>query len=402
MKKRILFVINTLGHAGAEMSMLELMKCFDFNQYEISLYVLMGQGELIHHLLPEVKVLNKNYCDTSVLLKTGNRNMIKTICHAAIKHANILRLFPYMLSSIHSMMKNHNFQKEKILWRIVSDGADRFEDVYDLAIAYLEGGSAYYVADHVKAKKKAAYIHIDYNRAGYTRQLDLDCYLGYDRVFTVSEEVKVNFLKTYPECEAYTRIFHNRLDVSTIIEKSKEPVGFADEFTGSRLLTVGRLTAQKAYDIAIDAMMILKRRGINARWYVLGEGPERKKLEKQIEDAGLTQDFLLLGAISNPYPYYVQSTLYIHATRFEGKSIAIQEAQILGCAIIASDCSGNREQIEHGSDGILCEMNADKIADCIIDLIKDKDQRKSFSEAAARKEINKSGEVHQLLELLET
>ena len=65
--KKVLFVINTLGQAGAEKALLELMKHFSPDEYEVSLYVLLGQGELIHDLPRYVKVLNKDYSDASVL-----------------------------------------------------------------------------------------------------------------------------------------------------------------------------------------------------------------------------------------------------------------------------------------------------------------------------------------------
>lgn len=97
-------------------------------------------------------------------------------------------------------------------------------------------------------------------------------------------------------------------------------------------------------------MKILKDHGVKARWYVLGEGELREKLQSQINRLGLQNDFVLLGAKTNPYPYYRQCDLYVHATRFEGKSIAIQEAQTLGCTILVSDSSGNREQVIQGED----------------------------------------------------
>lgn len=55
-----------------------------------------------------------------------------------------------------------------------------------------------------------------------------------------------------------------------------------------------------------------------------------------------------------PYPYYRQTDIYVHATGYEGKSIAIQEAQTLGCAIVASEC--NREQITDGEDGFCARL----------------------------------------------
>ena len=134
---------------------------------------------------------------------------------------------------------------DKLMWRALSDGAERFDRVYDLAVAFLEGGASYYVADHVKAKKKAAFIHVDYTRAGYTRRLDRDCYLKFDRIFTVSDEVREAFLKVYPQCREKTEIFHNLVDREGILKKAQLPGGFSDSFQGLRILTVGRLTARR-------------------------------------------------------------------------------------------------------------------------------------------------------------
>ncbi len=176
-----------------------------------------------------------------------------------------------------------------------------------------------------------------------------------------------------------------------------EQGGFSDDFKGRRILTVGRLTYQKAYDIAVEAMKILKDAGYHARWYVLGEGEERKALEKKIAALGLQEDFLLLGAVTNPHPYYLQTDLYVHATRFEGKSIAIQEAQTLGCAVIASDCNGNREQITDGSDGMLCELTPCAIAERIETLLKDEEKRKALGRAAKKKKIHQMENLQVLL-----
>lgn len=109
---------------------------------------------------------------------------------------------------------------------------------------------------------------------------------------------------------------------------------------------------------------------------------------------------MLLGAAENPFPYYRQTDLYIHATRYEGKSIAIQEAQTLGCAVIASDCNGNREQITDGRDGILCELTPKAIADSIIRLLKDEKLQKELGRRAAEKSTMQDQELQMLLKLL--
>ena len=88
-----------------------------------------------------------------------------------------------------------------------------------------------------------------------------------------------------------------------------------------------------------------------------------------------------------PVRWYVLGDIYVHATRYEGKSIAIQEAQALGCAIIASDCSGNREQITDGSDGLLCALEPAAVADSITELLRDEEKRKKLGRMAKVRQI---------------
>lgn len=405
MRKKILFVINTLSRAGAETALLDLLYKLDGindaaedKKYEISLFVLMGQGELASRLPESVHLLNRKYSMDSVLEPRGKRHMIATVLKALLHKGTGVRLTPYMLKAYRQMRRSGEVRIDKLLWRALSDGAPEFDETYDLAIAFLEGGSAYYVADHVKAKKKAAFIHIDYEKAGYSRELDRDCYVQYDALFPIGEQVCSQFLKVYPECAGCTHIFHNILDVDLIRTKAKETGGFSDTYSGIRILTVGRLTRQKAYPVAIEAMHLLKQRGVRAHWYVLGEGPEREALTQQIAKDGLQEEFFLLGACSNPYPYFAQADIYVHATGFEGKSIAIQEAQILGCPIVASDI--NWEQIQHGVDGLICPLDANAVASAVQELIENPAQRKRLGQAARHKNVSFTEDIQMLDQLL--
>lgn len=400
MKKKLLFVINTMGRAGAEMAMLELMRCLPSEQYEISLYVILSQGELVRELPSHVKVLNRTYCDTSVLSENGRQHIHKTVIRSFFRNGRWLRKLFHLIAVALEMQRKKKFQLDKLLWRMISDGGEYPKQEYDLAIAYLEGGATYFTADHVRARKKAAFVHIDYGNAGYSRKMDKNCYQKFERIFAVSEEVRTSFLQVYPEWEEKTGIFHNIINRERILMLADREGGFSDNFEGIRLLTVGRLTYQKAYDIAITVMKKIKDAGYRARWYVLGEGDQRESLEKQIKSLGLERDFRLLGAVDNPYPYYRDCDIYVHATRFEGKSIAVQEAQVMGCAIVASDCNGNREQISDGDDGILCGFSTEGIAGSIISLIEDEGKRKRLGTAAAKKRLENKEEMQQLLDLL--
>ncbi len=399
--KKILFVINTMGRAGAEMALLELLRCLVKDDgLELSLFVLTGQGEMISQVPEEVKLLNKNFDECSVLLPEGKRHLMKTSAKALFKNGTVFRLFPYLVKQFWDMVKCKRIQPDKLLWRVLSDSAVRFEDEFDLAVAYIEGGSAYYVADHVRAKKKAAFFHVDYSMAGYTRSMDKECYIKYDKTFMVSDEVKEAFLSMYPECASKTEVFHNLIDQNRILSMAEEPGGFSDEYQGIRILTVGRLTRQKDFVQSVRAMKLLKEKGVNARWYILGDGEQRSVLDSLIRQLGLTEDFILLGMTENPYNYIKQSDIYVHATRYEGKSIAIQEAQVLGKPILVSDCSGNREQVINGVDGLLCELTPEAIAEGVKQLIESEALREQYGKMAAKKHMTEHKETEKLLSLL--
>lgn len=381
--------------------MLEFLKKLDRRKHEVSLYVMMGQGKLSDYLPQDIRVLNQRLSSRSVWGKRGRLRMAVTVLASYFRNGECFSKLSGFVRNFGDMLRTGRFQIDKLFWPLVAEGAQRFDESFDLAVAWMEGGSAYYVAEHVNAKKKAAFVHIDYESAGYTPIMDRGCWEKFGRIFAVSEEVRESFVRVYPQYEEKTLVFPNIIDIEKVRRRAQEPGGFSDDYDGVRLLTVGRLAYQKGYDIAIQAMSLLKKRGYKVRWYVLGEGEERKHLKKQIAALGLEEDFCLLGQVENPYPYYKQTDLYVHATRYEGKSIAIQEAQILGCAVIASDCPGNREQLMSGRDGVLCGLNPEEIADSIAGLLKDTKKRAAFKRAAGIKEMPWGEEFELLTEFME-
>lgn len=400
MKKKLLFVINTLSRAGAEMALMELLRRLNPEEYDISLFVLMGQGEMVTEVPEYVRICNSDFCPESVLTAAGRKHMVRRVLKAMVSRGTVLRRLPFLVSQVGTMAVRREFQVDKLLWPVLADGAERLDEEFDLAVAYLEGGSAVYTAKHVKAKKKAAFVHTNYLQAGYTRHNDDNCYMAYDQVFAVSKEALEPFYTIYPELRNKVDVFHNILNIERIEKKSREPGGFPETDGALRILSVGRLIQVKAFELCIDAMKLLKDSGIKAEWYVLGEGDQRSFLEARIRENGLEEDFFLMGAVENPYPWFAQCDLYVHCSRYEGKSIAIQEAQILGCAMLVSDCSGNREQVTDGVNGKLCNLSAQEICDGIRELIANPEKTQSYRLAAAEKYRTQKDEMDKLYALM--
>ncbi len=95
------------------------------------------------------------------------------------------------------------------------------------------------------------------------------------------------------------------------------------------LLAVGRLTAQKAFDVLIRGFSQV-RKNHRARLLILGEGEERLALEELIREYELEQDVSMPGFIPNPYPYMAHAAAFILSSRWEGLPTVLVEAMSLG------------------------------------------------------------------------
>lgn len=402
MRKKVLFVINTMGQAGAEMALIELMKKLDsLEEYELFLYSIIPCGELFNKVPNNVIILNKSISTSSVLSFAGHIRIIKTVICSFFYRLTGFRLIKYMIKNIREQKSSgKKLQFDKLLWRLLAKGRPNAKGQYDLAVAYTEGAATYYVANKVRATSKASFVHIDYKEAGYTPLMDQDSYEFMDSIYVVSKAVGEKFTDVYPKYQHKVKLFRNLLDKENIIEKAKSGQGFTDNFAGIRLVTVGRLHYQKGYDVAIEALAKIIDEGYHVRWYIIGEGSERGNLEKLIKDYSLEDSFILMGMQSNPYPYMLQADIYVHATRFEGKSIAIEEAQILGKAILASNCTGNTEQIVSGYDGILFELTAENLVNELKLLIDKPDLRKKYEEHVLKKELEYPQDLDDFIKML--
>lgn len=400
-KKKLLFVNNSLGRGGAEKALIELLNVLDPERYEVSLYLMVNRGEFYRQLPSYVRVLNRRPDPGSILDFSGRIACLRAVAASSLRRLSLLRNLPYLAKNRKLTAKGAVYSRQALLsWKILSDGAPRFSEEYDLAVAFLEGAATYYVAEHVKAKHKAAFVHINFVNSGYTKELDHGCYDEFERIFVVSQGVRESFLQVHPEQEAKVRVFHNIINTHLIREKAEGP-GFDDGFSGTRLLTLGRLHAQKAYEVALQALKQVIADGYPVRWYVLGDGPERENLEKLRSQLGLERDFVLLGSRENPYPYVREADLYVHVTRWEGKSVAIEEAQVLHKPILASDIPGNREQIVSGKDGELVELDAASIAKAIERLLDHPELRRAYAEETKKKVFDYEADLKEFLGLME-
>lgn len=386
MKKKLLFVMNTLGLAGAEVALLGMLSAIPEDEYDIDLMVLMNQGELIDRIPSNVNLLGDkdSFVKAPIHSKEGARAMTKRVLMALLGQGFILRNFGYLFSNAIYMLGHGGLKKDKLLWKTLSDSTYRTDTEYDCAIAYLEGGATYYVADHVKAKRKCSFVHISYELTGYNSKLDHNCYDKINDIYCVSDEVKKSFVEYYPQYQDKVSVFHNIIDAAAVKRGAVDysEIKECEEWNSCdsiKLVTVGRLNYQKGYDFAVDALAQLVKKGVDVKWFVVGDGELRAELMAQARTLGVADRFVILGRKNNPYPYVANADIYVQPSRFEGKSIAIEEAKILARPMVITKCDGNMEQLTDRVDGLYCEMQPEDIANKILELIEDASLRKKFT-----------------------
>lgn len=273
---------------------------------------------------------------------------------------------------------------------------------YDLIVDYGGQQLLYYMVNKLSATKKVSFFHSDYSKWSFYYNADKKYYPLVDHIFTISQTCVDSLKHFFPNCADRVSIMENISSPTIIRQQSLESIG---EFKvqidqmksdGNTILcTIGHICRGKGFDFAIEASDILKRNGINFKWIFIGKVLEDDLL-KLIADYGLDDNILLVGIQSNPYPYIRLSDIVVHPSRFEGKSIALDEAKILCKPIVVTNFSTVGDQFENGKNGTICEMNGKAVANAIIELINDLSLQDSYRMYLESHIIDNSSEVNKL------
>ena len=401
--KEILIVINTMGRAGAEKSLISLLKSFDYSRVSVSLLSIIDRGEVFLDVPKEVRILNKAPSYGPVLGTSGTLYIAGLVLKRLFRRLYILNYIAYTFQNIRLQLKqNKRFQFDKLFWLLLANTTRAPKREYDLCIAFIEGAATYYAIDKVRAKKKCVFVHINYEKAGYIRFFDAKYYQKADYICCISEAVREVFNRIYPEHTDKTKIFPNIILADEIRANAKRGRGFNDNFTGIRLITVARLHSQKGFDIAIPAFSDLVKAGHrNVRWYVLGDGNERGKLLKLIAKYKLNGRFILMGSKPNPFPYVAGADIYVQPSRFEGFPLTLTEALILGKPCLVSNFEGIAEKLTNGENAIIIELSKENLTASLKELIDNSQLRERITRGTQNlnfKFPNKTPVFYELME----
>ena len=395
-KESILFVIDSLHCAGAEKSLTTLLSLLNYSKYDVNLQ-LFGYGGALEELVPkEVNILKPMEYIKFSSLSTKNA-VIKSL-----KNMNFKMLSSRLKFSLAIRKDNYsNAQKARVYWQKVSNVIEKNNKEYDIAISYAQGVPTFYVAEKVCAKKKLAWVNVSYKLEDEDRIFQEQFYDKYNKIVAVSDSAKNIFLETFPKYTDKLEIIYDINDADFIKKMSDQGQSYNDNYTGLRILTIGRLANQKGYDMALEACKILKEKGIEFKWYSLGIGPLKEEIEKYINENNLENNFKLLGVKSNPYPFIKDCDIYVQTSRFEGFGIAIAEARMLNKPVVTTRFDAVYNQMKDRKNGLVVDMNSQGIVNGILELINNKELTNEIISYLKTEKKGNTEELEKFYKLIE-
>lgn len=391
MKAKILFIMSSLRNGGAERSLVNLLQLFDYQKYEVDLLLFQEEGIFLEQLPNEVHILHD--CDILHLLYAKGNNRIKGIKHPLLTFDHYWGTF-WARKKTESMYASRQYRWEHYY-------KDRIPSIktkkYDVAISYLHGEQLYYLVDKVDAKRKIAWIHTDYSKLNALEEHDLKYMRQVDSVVSISNICVETLCKTFPSIKEKFCMLPNLTSSSSIkylAEKEYPKEYGGDEF---KIVSVGRLIHLKGFDMAVDAASILKENGLKFSWFILGDGELKTELNMQIKNKNVDDCVFLLGATDNPYKYMDGADILVQTSRYEGKSVVLDEAKILGKPIVVTNYDTVKDQV-NDNEGVIVNMSSEAIAAGIMKIIPRIDEIHTYLNAH---EYGNQDEIYKYYQLID-
>ncbi len=276
---------------------------------------------------------------------------------------------------------------------------------YDAAIAYQGGRCIYYLIENVDADVKIGYVHSNYSvnkTDNMLKPADSKFFPKLDYIVTISQTCLESLLKEFHLLKERCLVIENICSPQMILSMANQGESYADGFDGVRLASMGRFDIHiKGMDLALEACKIMKSEGIVFKWYWLGDGEQRSQLEEMIRKAELEDVFILLGTKTNPYPYIKDADIYVQPSRIEGKSVALDEVKALARPIVVTNFDSVGDQFTDNQNAILCDINAQDLAEAITSLIEDNNLRSSLVENLTNEKVGNEEQAEFFKTLLE-
>ena len=319
MRRKILFLIESLGGGGAEKVLSTIVKHINTQKFEVTVCTITAGGKYDEEVKRRVRLCS--------LLKSSEDY------HGFEK---ILYWIKYHLI--------YDWLPQRWVYELFIPKGN------DVEIAFVEGFATRLLSYSTNFKsKKIAWVHVDLKQRPWPVQVGIykdvederAIYLRYDSVVCVSQSVEKIMRQEYKLDRTCT--IYNPLDEDAICACAQEKSHWDVDKSNYNIISVGRLEHQKGYDMLLPIIRRLKDDGKRVHLWLIGEGSQRYALENLVQELDLLKDVTFTGFLKNPYSLMSKMDLFVCSSRAEGFSLVIAEAMILEVPVISMNCSGPNE-----------------------------------------------------------
>lgn len=236
-----------------------------------------------------------------------------------------------------------------------------------------------------KSIEKFTFINTAHNTFNDKKRLTRFVYKKANLI-AVGKEVKRNLCEFYGMPNDQVTVIYNGIKP---FDKEIQQIELIDKFISNGYYVVGnigRLSEQKGFKYYIEAASIVLNKNDKVKFLIIGEGEERVELEERVKELNLTESIIFMGYRNDIQNIISQLDLVVLTSLWEGLPLTPLEAFSVEKAIVATAVDGTIEIVDDGVNGFLVEArNANGIAESIIKLLNDEEERKSFGKNAKEK-----------------
>ncbi|HAT4308524.1 TPA: glycosyltransferase [Clostridium perfringens] len=339
--KKLLFITWSVSYGyGTEKSLADVLNRFDNTKYHIS-------------ILPLFKYSNNSIFNNNIKLLEP-----------------IIDYTDEKLDEVKALKNYYNLLSNPSLFN------KWLRKKYDCIIACNHNAPSYF-ASYIVGGKKIIWIRGDMSELDYTvldkttneykmvkqeHEMQANVLKVFDKIVVISEVTKTTLKELFGITKNVVKI-SNSVDGEKIKLLSKKTVEIPEKML---FTTLGRLDYNKNQILLLKAAKEVKKYCDDFIIYILGDGDERLKLERYINDNKLNENVRILGFVENPYPYIKNSVATILTSLSEGFSLALVESVMLNTPIISTDVGVARELIEKYNCGTIIDYNEKELAQVLI------------------------------------
>ncbi len=380
MKKKIVFVIPHLTIGGVQKSLISALKAIDYEKFDVTLYLRKNRTDLLPFIDERVNVIIND--DKTHYYRKPYAILLQILVALWNLLGKKEKAEKYIQKLTEALVK-YSMEYEK----------KRFfsSEKYDIAIAYVQGYTALFVAECVKAEKKFVFFHTSVDELHSVHERIID---EFQKIVAIHNEQKELIKEWYPCVKDRLTVVENYCDKNLIEEQSK---AFKVDKPEDKLVlcSCGRFSPVKGFDMAVESAKLLKEKNISFLWYFVGDGPERNDIEKLINQYGLNEKIVITGMQKNPYPYISACDIYVQPSYEDAMPLTLIEARRLNKPSVATATMGGKKMVTYGVDGVVCEINAHSIAEAINNLFSNEKKFKNIKDYLSNADYLKESEHYK-------